>query len=166
MRLMICTGLALLMAATEQPPQRVIDGTVDAREWHGALRHPPLRTADGIQRPHTELRTIVSATGLDILVYLADDDLRSDDRIELSIDVAAAVLRLDATPRNVSTPTGVCGAVGVDGSIDGGSRGADEEWIVEWHLPRSLWHDHPVAGSWSARRVDSGGPTLTGRGRF
>jgi len=163
---MSCTGLALLMAATTAPPQRVIDGNVDAREWHGARRHPPLRSVDSIQRPHTELRTIVSATGLDILVYLADDDLRSDDRIALSIEVAESTIQLEATPRYVSTSIGVRGAVGVDGSIDGGSRGADEEWIVEWHLPRSLWRDNPVAGSWSARRVDSGGPTLTGRGRF
>lgn len=118
----------------------VIDGEAEEETWPNAWRSPPFEDAKGRHSPHTELRLAGDDEKLYVLVYVADEDLRTTaraddprgtgDRVRLSLGPLTIVL----SPGGAALTGGVKAAMDVDGTVDDGDDD-DEEWVTEVSVP-------------------------------
>jgi hypothetical protein len=127
--------LVSLAACQRQLPKLrrdVVPRIRDAITLDGELREAPwnarsfraILTADGEQaRPYSELRLLHDDNNLYVGLYAADEDIRSSDAWELSVNGHA--FRFDAAGHG-EVPAGV----DRDGTLDK-SDDFDEEWVIE-----------------------------------
>jgi hypothetical protein len=118
-------------------PRRVdaitVDGKPDEKSWKPAFRSPLFVDAHGHTTPFTQLFATADDDALYLVIYVGDADVRSRD--EMRVDVGP--LRIVATPRGATAPSGVTVAVDTDATIDDPNHD-DEEWIAEARIPWTL----------------------------
>jgi hypothetical protein len=151
---------AVLVALRGTP---VLDGKLDQPVWHAAASTTAfIDPRHDRPVPHTEARAAWDDTALYLAVYVADEALRSGDRVHVDFAPGQGV---DLAPdRTVHCRFGAvtdCAALGVtvafdvDGDVDATVE-QDEEWSVTLAIP---WHtlapgNRPLELPLSLRRDD------------
>jgi hypothetical protein len=144
----------------------VLDGDTDDGAWTGSPQ--PARTglfADplgGAATPASEARLLWGDGVLYVLLYAADEDIRSEGdffRLTFARDRGGArPFVFDVSPRG-SPPDGIHVAREIDGTVDdAGDR--DEEWVVELAIDLAALGLEAVRGrrfGFAIRRCDAGG---------
>jgi hypothetical protein len=130
----------------------VLDGDSDDPGWTappGPARTGPFRFASGARaRPYADARVVWGDDQLYVLLYAADEDIRSrGEHFRLTFSRGGRSFALDVTPdgqvrgtvrdeRGASSgwPSGAHASREIDGTLDD-PRDRDEEWSVELALP-------------------------------
>lgn len=126
-----------------------LDGQLDQPVWHAARATDafvaPRRAAPV---PHTEARASFDDEALFIALYVADDDMRSTDRVRVEFGPDLAIEASPDRQLRCHPGKGTCGALGiqaafsVDGDVDSAAQ-EDEEWVVTLRVP---WRTLAPAG--------------------
>lgn len=129
-----------ILAAQKGTPS--IDGELDEAVWHAAEATSPF-VNDKQKRvvPHTEARASWDDEALYLVLYTADEDLRSDDRVLVTFEGGTIELapQQTMTCRFGAQPdcTGITTKFEVDGDVDANGE-EDEEWVAELKVPWKL----------------------------
>jgi hypothetical protein len=144
------TTASLVMTVPRAKVPIKIDGELEDEAWPASARTEPFEDAQGLRVPHANLSFTADDESLYIVVYVADQDLRSEgDQVTLTV----GSLKLLLTPKKQTVPEGVTVGTDVDGTIDDPSDD-DEEWISEIAIPWRLLGSKRVTVR--ALRVDAG----------
>ena len=116
---------------TGDDPQIVVDGEWTEPAWNTrAQRGVFLDPTGAIARPFSEIRMLQDTTSVYFALYAADEDIRSSDAFELTVNSRLLRFAADGT-----APAGIRSGVDRDGTLNQ-SVDDDEEWVVELALPR------------------------------
>lgn len=140
------TGVFAVPRASEKI---VVDGQCTEHSWTFAFRSPAFEDSLKHIAPHTELRATADDDNLYIEIYVADIDVESKDEIRLEVGPEHIVI----TPRGVTAPPGITGAVFCDDTIDN-PKDSDEEWVSEVSIPWKMLGGHSALVR--ALRIDVG----------
>jgi len=127
-----------------------LDGQLDQPVWHAARATDafvdPRRAAPV---PHTEARASFDDEALFIALYVADDDMRSTDRVRVEFGPDLGIeaspdrqLRCRLGAEGSCSALGIQAAFSVDGDVDSAAQ-EDEEWVVTLRVP---WRTLAPAG--------------------
>ena len=136
-------ALAVVLAACKQADGKLpaLDGELDEPAWNQRAIRGVFAGDDGAQaRPYSEIRLLRDTSHLVVGLYAADEDIRSDDKFEVTAGPLVATLYAG----NRATPASVRLAVDHDGTLDD-AHDDDEEWVVEAQLPLDAIGPAPVA---------------------
>jgi hypothetical protein len=132
----------VVLAAKRGTP--ALDGKLDQPVWHAAQASATF-VAEKRDRPvpHTEARASWDDAALYVVLYMADEELRSSDRVGIEFDAGRSI---EASPdgklycrfgaESDCQALGIRAAVDVDGDVDETAK-EDEEWLVEVSIPWS-----------------------------
>jgi hypothetical protein len=136
-----CTPTVLVA----HPGTPVLDGHLDQPVWNAAAATAPFvdSKADRVV-PHTEARAAWDQKALYLVLYVADADLRTSDRVSVQFEGKGSI---EARPNGQAScrfganescaQLGVSASFDVDGDVDADQE-EDEEWAVELAVPWSL----------------------------
>jgi hypothetical protein len=120
-----------------------LDGETDDPGWRQVARTGTFLTEAGEPaRPYSDARFVWGDGKLWVLLYAADEDIRSTDSFHLDI----ASHSFDVSPLGKVTLDGALSAHDLDGTLDD-PKDDDEEWVLELAIPLAALGVEPKSGA-------------------